>query len=101
LPGWPGRRRTVASDGLVPLPDRGLTPREAGRLLRISPDRVRAMIRRGELGAIDTAPHRCGRARFIILPSHLAEWERSRRAGPPPPTPRRRRRAAAPVDYYP
>jgi hypothetical protein len=64
----------------------------------MSRDRVCAMIRRGELGAIDTGTR--GRPRLIILPHHLAEWERSRRAAvcPPRPTPRRRR---PPKDYYP
>jgi hypothetical protein len=68
--------------------------------LRISPDRVRALIARGELAAINTSPHRCGKPRFIVLPHHLSEFERSRRAAttPKPPPPRRRR---AVRDYYP
>ncbi len=37
-------------------PARGRTPAEVGKPLRISPDRVRAMIARGELEAIATAP---------------------------------------------
>jgi hypothetical protein len=68
------------------------------RYLRISPDRVREMIARGELGAIDTAPRRCGRPRFVILPHHLVEWEQRHRAATRPPTLRRRRRTV-PVDY--
>jgi hypothetical protein len=80
--------------------DRGYTPRELGRLLRISPDRVRAMIQSGELGAVDTARHRCGKPRYVVLPHHLAEFER-RRAGGPPPKPARRRKRTAMVDYYP
>src|SRR5262249_46399342 len=54
----------------------------------------------GELGAIDTARHRCGRPRYVILPHHLAAWERGRQAAPPPRPARRRERAPA-VDYYP
>jgi hypothetical protein len=79
---------------------RGFTPREVGRLYRISPDRVRALIARGELGAINTAPATCGRPRYIVLPHHLAEFERQRTAAPPPKPPRRRRQPEL-VDYYP
>lgn len=71
-------------------PLHGLTPREVGKLLRIGPDRVRAMILRGELGAVNTAPTLCGKPRFIVLPHHLREFEQ-RRAAATPATPRRRR----------
>ena len=79
-----------------------LVPSEASRLLRVSADRVRDWIKRGELGAIDTAPHRCGKPRFIILPEHLSEFVRRRRAATPAarPAPRRRLRKVA-VDYFP
>jgi excisionase family DNA binding protein len=83
-----------------PEPRHGLTPREVARLLRVSPDRVRAWIASGELGAIDTARHRCGRPRYVVLPHHLAALEAARRAGPPPRPPRRRSRPCL-VDYYP
>jgi hypothetical protein len=82
-----------------PLP-RGYTPRELARILRIGRDRLVGMIRRGELGAIDTAPARCGRPRYVILPHHLAAWERSRAAAEMPAPARRRRRTAV-VDFYP
>ena len=77
---------------------RGLTVRETAAYLRIGPDRVRAMIRRGELGAISTATTRCGRPRFIILPQHLATYEQAHRVLTPTPTPRRRRRPVM-IDY--
>jgi excisionase family DNA binding protein len=81
---------------------RGMTPREVAAYLRISADRVRAMIARGELGAIDTSPNRCGRARFVVLPEHLAAFEKARRVTPPPkPAPRRKRRPTGYIDYYP
>jgi excisionase family DNA binding protein len=76
-----------------------MTPRELARLLRVSPDRVRAWIATGELPALNVARHRCGRPRFVILPHHLAEWERMRQAAPPAKPPRRRHRPAV-VDYY-
>jgi hypothetical protein len=80
---------------------RGLTPNEVARLIRVSPDRVRAWIKSGELGAIDTAPHRCGKPRYVILPGHLAEFERRRRAATPAAKPAPRRRRAPVKDYYP
>jgi hypothetical protein len=79
---------------------RGYTPRELARVLRIGRDRLIGMIRRGELGAIDIAPGRCGRPRYVILPHHLSAWEQRRAAADAPPPARRRRRATV-HDYYP
>lgn len=80
--------------------ERGWTVPELARFLRIGPDKLRSLIASGELGAINTASTRCGRPRFIVLPHHLAEWERTRRAATPP-KPARRRRKATTCDYYP
>ena len=78
----------------------GMTPSEIGKLLRISPDRVRAMIARGELRAINTAPRRGGRPRYIVLPHHLRDWEQAHQAAVPPAPARRRKRTSG-VDFYP
>jgi excisionase family DNA binding protein len=80
---------------------RGLTPREVAKLLRVSPDRVRAWIARGELGAINMGMARCGRPRFVILPHHLREFERGRQAVAEPTPATRRRKATNAVDFYP
>jgi hypothetical protein len=80
--------------------ERGMTPNELARVLRVSPDRVRLWIRNGELPAINTAAVRCSRPRFVVLPHHLAEFERRRQAAAPKSPPRRRRRSAT-VDYFP
>jgi hypothetical protein len=78
----------------------GLTVREVARRFRVSPDKVRAWITRGELAAINTATALCGKPRFVILPDALNAFERGRQAGPPPKPPRRRK--GTPVfDYYP
>jgi hypothetical protein len=83
-------------------PTRGMTPTEVGRYLRVSPDFVRDEIRAGRLGAIDTSRQRCRRARYIVLPHHLREWEQAHQAATPyKPVPRRRRRAADEEDFYP
>jgi hypothetical protein len=79
---------------------RGYTPRELARVLRISPDRVRALIQSGQLGAIDTARTRSGRPRYVILPCHLDAYvQRHQVSAPPAPVPRWRRRQVR--DYYP
>jgi excisionase family DNA binding protein len=83
------------------LPERGYTPNELARVLRVSPDRIRAWIKSGKLRAIDTAQVRCGRPRYVVLPHHLAEFERDRLAATTAQPARRRRRQMAQVDYFP
>jgi transposase len=79
----------------------GKTVREIARLCRVSPDKVRAWISRGELRAINTADTLCGKPRWVVLPEALAEWERSRQAQTPAKLAPRRKRQAGAVDYYP
>jgi excisionase family DNA binding protein len=79
---------------------RGHTVRELAKVLRVSPDKVRGWIARGELGAINTAAARCGKPRYVILPHHLAEFE-GRHAAAQPAEPVRRKRRTVAVDYYP
>jgi transposase len=79
---------------------RGHTPREVARMLRTGRERIVAMIRRGELGALNLAARRSGRPRYVILAHHLAEFEKGKQAADPP-APARRRRRVAPKDYYP
>jgi excisionase family DNA binding protein len=104
IPAEPGSllRACTTSRHDVPehLPQRGYTPGELARLLRVSPDRIRAWIARGELAAVNTADVRCGKRRYVILPHQLAAWVQSRLAGPPP-TPPRRRKPRQLIDYYP
>ena len=95
------RRLTLPAAEQAP-EHRGYTPAELAKLLRVSPDRIRAWIQTGELGAINTARHRCGRPRYVILPHHVTEFEQRRRAATPAakPAPRRKLRKVA-VDYFP
>ncbi len=78
---------------------RGRTPRELARELRVSPERVRNWILRGDLLAINTAEPG-ERPRWVILPDHLAAFLAARQAKPPVKPVRRRRRPEL-VDYYP
>lgn len=93
--------QSAAVQTLRDRPGAGLTPRELARLLRVSPDRVRAWIASGELGALNTAAARCGKPRYVVLPHHLAEFEQRRGAARPKPAPRRRRRTPEMIDYFP
>jgi excisionase family DNA binding protein len=83
-----------------PLPTTGLTPNELAKLLRVSADRIRNWIKTGKLGAVNVAEYRCAKARFIILPHHLAEFERQRQVTPQLKPARRRRRIGI-TDFYP
>jgi hypothetical protein len=77
----------------------GLTVTDVARRYRISPDKARAWIRRGELPAINTGT--AGRPRFVVTPEALAAFEQSRRAAASPPRPPRRRRWPPGKDYFP
>ncbi len=83
------------------VPPRGYTVRDVARRYRVSPDKVRAWIARGELRAVNTSTALCGRPRWVVSPDALAEFERRRAGGPPPPKPRRQRRPAQQIDFYP
>jgi hypothetical protein len=80
---------------------RGLTVRDLAARYRVSEDKIRAWIRRGELAAINTSTALCGKPRFIVLPDALREFEKRRGAALPPKPPPRRRNRIDFVDYYP
>ncbi len=81
-------------------PAAGLTVQDVARRYRVSPDKVRGWIRRGELRAINTATVLCGKPRWVIPPESLVEFECRRVGGPEPKPPRRRARRVL-TDYYP
>ena len=77
-----------------------MTPAEVGRLLRVSPDKVRGWIARGELRAVNLGSN--ARPRLVVLPHHLAEFERKHLAAPArKPARKRRRKIAGETDFYP
>lgn len=84
--------RSDHADEAIPRSRGGMTVREVAKLLRVGCDRVRAWIRSGELPAINTAGRQCDKPRFIVLPSHISEFESKRRVRPPAKTVRRRPR---------
>jgi excisionase family DNA binding protein len=77
---------------------KGWTVRELARLLRISPDKIRWLIKAGRLDAVNTATR--GKPRYVILPHHLDAFEQRHRAHTPQePPPRRRRRKTDEEDF--
>jgi excisionase family DNA binding protein len=92
---------STPADMPLSLPARGLTVKEVARYLRVSPDKVRAWIKSGRMGACNTSEAVCGKPRFIVLPHHLAEFERQRSAAPPPKPGRSRTKRTDFIDFYP
>jgi hypothetical protein len=87
---------------LPPDQPRGLTVADVAARYRVSPDKVRGWVRRGELAAINVATALCGRAQLRITPEALAAFERRRSAAAAPAQPSRRpRRTAQMIDFYP
>ncbi len=78
----------------------GLTVREVARRYRVSPDRVRAWIRRGELAALNTADVRSRKPRLVVMPEALERFERGRVATAPPAPPKRKRQPGR-IDFFP
>ena len=72
--------RDTPSAPADPTPTRGLTVADVARRYRVSADKVRRWIRRGELHAVNTAAAACTRPRFVVLPEALVKFEQ-RRAG--------------------
>jgi hypothetical protein len=79
---------------------RGYTTADIARRFRVSEDRVRGWISRGELFAINTSDARCKRPRYVVPPDALERFERGRAAAQPKPAPRRRHKPAM-IDFFP
>jgi hypothetical protein len=95
LAGLPKRGIVVSDDNGA-----GFTVADVARRYRVSPDKVRDWIRRGELLAINTRDVRCGRPRFVVTPEALADFECSRQAATTPPKTKRIKRINY-IDYFP
>lgn len=84
----------------MPPEQRGLTVADVAARYRVSPDKVRAWIGRGELVAVNTATVLVGKPRWVIQPDALAAFEQRRKSGPPPAPAPRRKRPPNIIDYY-
>src|SRR5262245_38632937 len=89
------RERTPTAD-----PQAGLTVADLAARLRVSPDKVRAWLRSGELVGVNTTASLCGRPRFVITPDALGAFLARRSAATARPA-RRKRKRTGEVDYYP
>jgi len=85
---------------LTSLPAAGVTVPELAKLLRVGQDKIRGWIKKGMLGAVNTASEECGTKRFVIMPWHLAEWEKRRNAGPAPKQVKSKKQTTR-IDHYP
>jgi excisionase family DNA binding protein len=95
----PGRR-----PGRVMRPEGGgFTVGDIARLLRISVDKVRALIRRGELKAHRRPGAACGKLRYVVMPWDFEEFLKQLEAPTPKrPRPARRLRSLdCDEDYFP
>ena len=79
----------------------GLTVRDLAKLFRVSPDKVRAWIKKGQLPAVNTANVKCGKPRYVILPHQLVEFEERLQVAPLTPKATRRQKPKTKTDYYP
>jgi excisionase family DNA binding protein len=83
-------------------PARSLTVAEVARRYRVSSEKVRTWIARGELPALNTADARRAKPRWVVTPEALEQFERGRLAATAPPKAmKRRRRQTGTIDFYP
>jgi len=84
-------------------PTAGFTVADLARRWRIGQAKVRALIQRGELDALNLAATRCGRAQYRITPEAVDQFERRRSVAKPAKTKRTRQRRAEKCweDFYP
>jgi hypothetical protein len=85
------------------LPAAGFTVADLCRRWRVGEDKVRALIRRGELAALDLRSHRAGRPQYRVTHEAVIAFEQ-RRSTVPPPKPKQNKRqqpARSWNDFFP
>jgi len=82
------------------IPSRTLTPPQVASRLRVSPEKVIAWIRAGELRAIDVATRGSRRPRYRIDPADLVAFENGRAVVARPAPSRRRRRSPEVIEFF-
>jgi hypothetical protein len=81
-------------------PPAGWTVRGLARRWLVSPDKIRAFLRRGELVGVNVATNVSARPQWRITRESVERFEQ-RRSSAPPPRPARRRKRPTLIDYYP
>jgi transposase len=79
----------------------GFTVRDLSQRWRVSEDKVRAWIGKGEQKGVNTATNLCGRPRWVVSPDAVAEFEKRRAGSSPPKLKRARKRTQEEIDYFP
>jgi excisionase family DNA binding protein len=88
------KRPKVAPSGM-------LTPPQVARQLGVSPDKIHAWIRKGELHATNVAAARGGRPRYRISENDLANFQKTRQnVKPTPKPPRRRKKDDGVIEFF-
>jgi hypothetical protein len=82
-------------------PTSGLTVANVAARYRVSPDKVRGWIARGELAAVNVAANLSGKPRWVVTPEALEQFERHRRGGVTPKPARKRPKVTNAIDFYP
>ena len=78
-----------------------LTPPQLGKMWGVSPDKILAFIRSGELRAIDVSSNRGSpRPRYLIDRADIEAFETARTVVPPAPRARRRRKLQNIREYF-
>jgi hypothetical protein len=80
---------------------RWLSPPQVGRIVGVTPEKVIALIRNGEMRGINVASRGSRRPRYRVTPEDLTAWARGREVvpTPTPPAPRRRRQSGV-KEFY-
>jgi len=77
-----------------------LTAPEVARRLRVSPDKIVAWIKAGELQGFNVALRRNGRPRYRISLDALLDFERRRAGADSQPSARRRQSSISTIEYF-
>jgi hypothetical protein len=82
------------------LPRHGYTVAALCHRWKVGADKVRALIRRGELVAVNLALHLSAKPQWRVMPEEVERFE-TRRTSAPPPNPPRRKKRTGEIDFFP
>lgn len=81
-------------------PARWMSPPAVAHQLGCAPEKIVALIKRGEIQASNIALNPLGRARYRISPESLSQFLQRRSAAPSPKPARRRKQSGQIVQFY-
>lgn len=95
-----GQRAVADEKDIVQTECQWLTPPQIARRWGVKAEKVRTLIKAGELRAIDLATKRGGRPRYRVHEADLLVFERRREVRPLPKTQRRKRARADVIEFF-